>query len=101
MFRMYQTAVFIAVAWANIYFEWTHNGWLVAVWAFFAAYVVTAFPLTVYDWWKFRHERREEYAAKKAAGIPYGWRRHLPWNSRADSRAALHRQVRPGGRIRR
>jgi hypothetical protein len=98
---MYQAAIFIAVAWANIYFEWTTNGWLVGLWAFFAAYVLTSFPLAVYDWWAFRHARREEYAAKKAAGIPYGWRVHLPWNSRAASKAALNREVGSERRIRR
>ena len=98
---MYQAVIFIAVAWANIYFQWTENPWLVALWAGFAAYVLTSMPLTIYDWWTFRHERRAEHAAKKAAGIPYGWRRHLPWNSRADSRAALNREAASNRRIRR
>lgn len=101
LFRLYQTAIFIAVAWANIYFEWTTNGWLVAVWAFFAAYVLTEWPLALYDRWKYREARREEYAAKKAAGIPYGWRVHLPWNSRAASRAARDREAAANRRIRR
>lgn len=100
LFRLYQGAIFIAVAWANIYFEWTQNGWLVAVWAFFAAYVLTSFPLGVYDRWKYRDARRAEYAALKRAGIPYGWRVHLPWNSRTVSRAALDREIAAKGRVR-
>lgn len=87
------------MAWANIYFQWTTNGWLVGAWAAFAAYVVTVFPLTVRDWWIYRHARRAEYAEKKAAGIPYGWRVHLPWNSRAVSAVARKDEI-PLGVIR-
>ena len=100
MWTVIQTVIFIAVAWANIYFGWTQNGWLVAVWAGFAAYVLTSFPLTVYDWWVYRDERRARYAELKKAGIPYGWRRHLPWNSRAASRAARDREIAANRRIR-
>lgn len=81
LLRVYQTAIFIAVAWANIYFQWLPNPYLVAITAFLVAYSLTAFPLSVYDWWTFREERREEYARREAIGMTYGWRRHLPWNA--------------------
>ncbi len=80
--RMLQTAIFIAVAWINIYFSWASNPYIVAGWAVIAAYVLTVAPFQVVDWWRLRDVRREEYLRKKAAGIPYGWRRHLPWNAK-------------------
>ncbi len=81
LLRVYQTAIFIAVAWANIYFQLVSNPYIVAVTAFLVAYSLTSLPLTVYDWWVYRDARRAEYAHRKAAGMTYGWRRHLPWNA--------------------
>lgn len=78
---MYQTAIFIAVAWTNIYFQLIQNPYIVAMTAFLVAYSLTVFPLSVYDWWAFRDERRDEYARRKSLGMTYGWRRHLPWNA--------------------
>lgn len=83
-----------AILAANIHFGWTTNGYLAGAWAFMGAYALTAFPFHVYDWWNFRHVRRAEHAALKEAGIPYGWRRHLPWNSRAAPRSAVSPSVR-------
>lgn len=110
MWLLFQGLVAFAVFSANIFFGWTTNGYIAGGWAFLAAYALTVFPFTVYDWWKYRHVRRAEYAMKKKAGVPYGWRRHLPWNSRAASLAAvrvsnsvLDEPVlpnRPGGRLR-
>ena len=80
--RMLQTAIFIAVAWLNIYFSWASNPYIVAGWSVIAAYVLTVAPFQVWDWWNLRDVRRDERARKKAAGIPYGWRRHLPWNAK-------------------
>lgn len=74
-----------AILAANIHFGWTTNGYLAGAWAFMGAYALTTFPFHVYDWWVFRHVRRAKHAAMKEMGIPYGWRRHLPWNSRAAS----------------
>lgn len=71
-------AIMIAVVWANIYFQWTANLYLVGVWALCAAYGLTVIPVQIVDWWQTRDIRRAEYAIKKAAGLPYGWRRHLP-----------------------
>jgi len=78
---------------ANIHFGLTTNGYIAGAWAFMAAYALTVFPFQIYDWWVYRHARRAEYAALKNAGIPYGWRRHLPWNSRAGSRGAVRPSV--------
>lgn len=54
MWTVIQTVIFIAVAWANIYFELTENGWLVAIMAFLAAWLLTVFPFKVYDFVRFR-----------------------------------------------
>jgi len=77
------------VLWTNIYFQWTDNGYIAGAWAMMACYALTVFPIQIYDWWMSRHVRRAEYRMKKSAGIPYGWRRHLPWNSRKASAAAI------------
>lgn len=76
---MFQGLVAFAILAANIHFELTKNAYIAGAWAFMAAYALTVFPFQIYDWWQYRHVRREENARKKAAGIPYGWRRHLPW----------------------
>lgn len=83
---VFQALVAFAVLSANVYFEITPNGYLASAWAFMAAYALTVFPFTVADWWRSRHVRQAENAMKKAAGIPYGWRRHLPRNAKAGSR---------------
>ena len=94
LWRIFQGMVMFAILSANIHFQWTSNGYLAGAWAFMGAYALTVFPFQIYDWWAYRHVRREEYAAKKAAGIPHGWRRHLPWNSRAASRDIVRPPVR-------
>lgn len=81
LLRMYQAAIAIAVVWANIYFQWLKNPYLVGGLVFVVAYALTVWPLHALDWWTFREERREEYARRKALGMTYGWRRHLPWNA--------------------
>ncbi len=50
--RALQIAILVAVLWANIYFAWTPNGYLAAVWAFCAAYGLTVIPIQIYDWWR-------------------------------------------------
>lgn len=50
MWIVIQTVIFIAVAWTNIYFNLTQNGWLVGIMAFGAAWLLTVFPFKVYDW---------------------------------------------------
>lgn len=54
MWTVIQTAIFIAVAWGNIYFGWTQNGWLVGILAFGAAWLLTVFPFKVYDFVAYR-----------------------------------------------
>lgn len=81
LFRMYQGAIFIAVAWANIYFQLIDNPYLVGGLCFLVAYALTVGPLHFYDWWTNRHFHRAEYKRRKAMGMTYGWRRHLPWNA--------------------
>lgn len=54
MWTVIQTVIFIAVAWTNIYFELTQNGWLVGLMAFGAAWLLTVFPFKVYDWIVYR-----------------------------------------------
>jgi len=78
---------------ANIHFGLTTNGYIAGAWAFMGAYALTVFPFQIYDWWVYRHNRRAEHAMLKKAGIPYGWRRHLPWNSRAASRGVVRSPV--------
>jgi len=82
-----------AVLSANIHFGLTDNGYIAGAWAFMVAYALTVFPFQIYDWWTYRHVRRAEYATLRKAGIPYGWRRHLPWNSRAASRGVVRPTV--------
>lgn len=82
LLRVCQVGIFIAVAWANIYFGWTPNGYVVAGIAVVAAYALTVFPLSIVDWWNYRGTRRQIDEEKKAAGMTYGWRRHLPWNAK-------------------
>ena len=95
LWRIYQALIAFAVATANIVYGWTDNNYIVAGWCLMAAYAVTVFPYTVTDWWRSRHVRRAEYAMKKAAGIPYGWRRHLPRpkKPRGSSQQAAHRNI--------
>jgi hypothetical protein len=93
LWMMFQALVAFAVFSANIYFGLTTNGYIAGGWAFMAAYALTVFPFQASDWWKFRHARRAENAMKKAAGIPYGWRRHLP----RKRRSVLNDQVLPNG----
>lgn len=81
LFRMYQAAIFIAVAWTNIYFQLIDNPYIVGGLCFLVAYAMTSWPLAAWDRWKYRAEYREEYARRKAMGMTYGWRRHLPWNA--------------------
>jgi hypothetical protein len=78
LMRLGQMAIMIAAIWANIYFGWTTNGYLAATWGFCAAYALTIFPVQIYEWRKNKDIRAAEYASKRAAGLPYGWRRHLP-----------------------
>ena len=81
LWKMFQGLVMFAILSANIHFKWTTNGYIAGAWAFMGAYALTVFPFQIYDWWRFRHARWTEHARLKTAGIPYGWRRHLPWNA--------------------
>lgn len=80
--RVIQALIAFAVVALNIRFKLTDNNYLVGAWAICAAYGLTIFPLQAYDWWAARHVRRAENAMKKQAGIPYGWRIHLPGAAR-------------------
>lgn len=60
LLKVIQTAIFIAVAWANIYFEVTPNPFVVGGFALIVAYLATAIPLHIYDWWKQLTLRREQ-----------------------------------------
>lgn len=86
-----------AILSANIHFQLTHNGFIAGAWAFMGAYALTVFPFQIYDWWVYRHVRRQENTRKKAAGIPYGWRRHLPWNAVSRPVGVLKEPVIPRG----
>ena len=81
LFRVYQTAIFIAVVWADIYLGWIGNPYVLAACAFLVAYSLTAGPLHFWDWWQHRHFHRAERKRREAVGMTYGWRRHLPWNA--------------------
>ncbi len=97
--RILQLSIIMGVLSANIYWGWTDNGYTASAWAFMAAFAVTTFPYTVYDWWITRNVRREENARKRALGIPYGWRRHLPWNSGPSRRVRRSSKVGSDSRI--
>jgi hypothetical protein len=84
MIYVTQALVFLAFWFSNIYFGWMDNPYNVSASAAFLAMAVTIFPLKVLDWWRFRETRRAKYAEMKAAGLAFGWRRHLPG---ADARA--------------
>lgn len=42
MWKLFQLAVFVGVLFANVYWEWTPNGYLASLLAFAAAYMATA-----------------------------------------------------------
>ena len=86
---LFQALVAFCILSANIYFGFTSNGYIASAWAFMGAYAVTVFPFQIYDWWQARHERRYMYRLAKEQGVPYGWRRHLPWNSKKSSRVRV------------
>jgi hypothetical protein len=98
MIYLAQMAIVLAVWFTNIYFGWMDNPYNVGATAVFAAMALTVFPLKAWDCWRFRKERRAKYAEMKAAGLPFGWRRHLPG---AGARAARRRRAtqQPGGDI--
>ena len=84
MIYVIQLAIILAVWFANIRFGWMENPYNVGATAVFVAMAFTVFPLKALDWWRFREARRAKYAEMKAAGLAFGWRRHLPG---ADARA--------------
>lgn len=57
LLRGYQLLIAFAVLSANIYWDWTPNGYLAGAWAFMAAYAATFGPLWVIDRWKDRRTR--------------------------------------------
>ena len=48
-----------AILAVNIHFKLTPNGFIAGAWAFMAAYALTVFPFQVYDWWAYRHTRKQ------------------------------------------
>ena len=56
--RAYQILIAFGVLSANIYWEWTPNGYLAGAWAFMAAYAATVGPLWIIDRVKQRNAAR-------------------------------------------
>jgi hypothetical protein len=98
LWKLFQGLVMFAILAVNIRFNLTPNGYIAGAWAFMGAYALTVFPFQIYDWWAYRHVRRSENARKKAAGIPYGWRRHLPRRAVSRSVGVLKEPVFTGRR---
>lgn len=87
--RLYQIAIFIGVLFAFIYFDVRAEGYAGGAIALFTAYALSVWPIKLYDWLKYgkhyRAAKRALHARQKAAGYPYGWRRHMPWNANVRS----------------
>jgi hypothetical protein len=89
--RTLQVAAFVAVFYVNSLFAWTQNTNIVGAWGICLAYALTVFPFQAAAWWHDRHARAAEHARRAALGLPYGWKRHLPWNAR-KTEASLSRR---------
>jgi hypothetical protein len=50
MIYFLQMCIMIAVLGANIYFEWTPNGFVAGLLGLMAAYVLTVLPVALFDW---------------------------------------------------
>ncbi len=94
LIRIVQFAIFMAIIWANIYFQMTENGYIATAWGICAAYALTVIPVQIYDWWRFRDARRAEYAERAKRGLPSGWQRHLPGAYARAARTAIDSQQR-------
>ena len=49
LIKVLQVAAFLAIFMGNVYFQWTPNGYLVAIWAFVAAYGIGYFWTIITD----------------------------------------------------
>lgn len=49
LMKLYQTAIFTAVIFADIYWEWGSQGYAIVAVAVFASYILTVGPLKFYD----------------------------------------------------
>jgi hypothetical protein len=80
--RVVQLTVAGLVIWAAIEIVGMENRNVAAIWGLCAAYALTVFPLQIWDWLKGKEARLGERARRESLGLPYGWKRHLPWNAR-------------------
>ena len=68
MMKLYQTAIFTAVVFADIYFEWNAQGYAIIAVAAFAAYSLTVWPIKFYDLFMKLQARIEEVPAGPSPG---------------------------------
>lgn len=62
LLKLYQTAIFTAVIFADIYFEWGSQGYAIVIVAAFAAYGLTVWPIKLYDFFMKLQTRIEDWA---------------------------------------
>lgn len=99
MMRVIQTGIAIAVAWANIYFGWTPNGYVVGLMIFGALMVLTVMPFHIYDAVRYkllpllRRDRRRKRVLRSPAVL------QEPVFPAASLDRRIGRESRPGSRF--
>lgn len=68
MMKLYQTAIFTAVIFADIYWEWGSQGYAIIAVAAFAAYGLTVWPIKFYDLCMKLQTRIEDFANRPKSG---------------------------------
>jgi hypothetical protein len=73
LMKLWQTAIFTAIVFADIYWEWGSKGYAIYVVAGFASYAMTIWPLKLYDFIKTRLSiRRLNKASIGPVEVPFG-----------------------------